>query len=109
MTTSSGVSGADGSYSSPPYFMQELDSNFSGSVVDPVQTRDVTRLRKAVHQRLIAAHLALEIGELEVNSSLQPHEIRMDRIVTGIAPSARYAMTLDDMEASIGGEQFARR
>lgn len=70
----------------------------------PVQTRDVTRLRKAVHQRLIAAHLALEIGELEVNSSLQPHEIRMDRIVTGIAPTAR-----DDMEASFGGEQFVRR
>lgn len=83
MTTSSGVSGADGSYSSPPYVMQELDSNFSGSVVDPVQTRDVARLRKAVHTRLIAARLTLEIGEREANASLIAQDL--DRIVTHCA------------------------
>jgi len=55
-------------FASPPCFMHELDPAFTGLVNDPVAAQDVARWRKAERERLIAARLALGIGEREANA-----------------------------------------
>lgn len=52
----------EGSFAWPPCFMHEIDPGY-GRIVDPTQTRDVARWRKAERERLIAARLALSFDE----------------------------------------------
>ena len=59
-----------GTFASPPCFMHELDPAYTSLGSDPVAARDVARWRKAERERLIAARLALAVGEREANANL---------------------------------------
>lgn len=54
---------APSAYASPPCLMHELDPCFTGlaRAVDPQQSQDVMRWRKAERERLIAARLAVDV------------------------------------------------
>jgi 5,10-methenyltetrahydrofolate synthetase len=56
---------ADGTFSSPPCYMHEIDPAYAGLVVDSRQARDVARWRKAQRQRLITARLAVPVAARE--------------------------------------------
>jgi 5,10-methenyltetrahydrofolate synthetase len=56
---------ADGTFSSPPCYMHEIDPAYAGLIIDHRQARDVARWRKAERQRLIAARLALSVAARE--------------------------------------------
>lgn len=67
-----------GSFASPPCFMHEIDPAYGG-LVDPRQTRDVARWRKAERERLIAARLALSIDERTAHAARLGEEL--DRVI----------------------------
>jgi 5-formyltetrahydrofolate cyclo-ligase len=51
---------ADGAFASPPCYLHEIDSAYTGLIIDPGQVREnVARWRKAERQRLCAERLAL--------------------------------------------------
>lgn len=67
-------------FASPACSMHELDPPCTGDVPDPQTTIDVTRWRKAQRERLIAARLALSVGEREENAKAIARQL--DEILT---------------------------
>lgn len=72
-----------GTFASPPCYMHEIDPAFGG-LVDPAQTRDVARWRKAERGRLIAARLALSADERTAHAERLAAEL--DAVIAAIAP-----------------------
>lgn len=87
MTNGGGQSDDDlgecGTFASPPFYMHEIDPAFGG-IVDPVQSRNVARRRKAERERLMAARLALSFGERTAHAERLAAEL--DAVIGKIAP-----------------------
>jgi 5,10-methenyltetrahydrofolate synthetase len=75
--------GGTGSFASPPCYMHEIDPAYGG-LVDPGQTRDVARWRKAERERLIAARLALSVEERAAHAGRLAGEL--DAVIARVAP-----------------------
>lgn len=76
--------GYAGTYASPPCYMHEIHPAYGG-LVDPGQACDVTRWRKAERERLIAARLAVTVGERIGHAERLAGEL--DAVVARVAPS----------------------
>jgi 5-formyltetrahydrofolate cyclo-ligase len=70
------------SFASPPCFMHEADPAYSGLTVDPRQSMDVARWRKAERERLIAARLALPIDVRTEHARLLARDL--DHLIAAI-------------------------